>query len=91
MDWIPYELEKWHNQPLPPVGKWVLVHITERQTPNGRVPSTAVAGKLRYAAGDEHSPCFTTPGISGPIAGWSDCLPEDYSHPTTNVAFMRGE
>lgn len=79
MEWIPYELEKWHNQSLPPAGKKVLCLISAK--PEKGLPHAIAVGYLKYSAGDPHSPMFVVPGIGGPVEGWYDCLPEDITYP----------
>ncbi len=83
MDWTPYEQDKWNQQPLPPVRRWVLCHIAARQDPTMGLPVTVAVGYLRLAAGCEDSPVFTIPGVGGPVVAWSDCLGDEYQlkHP----------
>lgn len=78
MEWIPYTLEKWDAQPLPPVKKYVLCKISAK--PEEGLPVAIAVGYLRLAAGDPHSPTFTIPGVGGPVEAWCDCLPSDFEY-----------
>lgn len=81
MDWIDYDREKWHNQPLPQENRMVMVQIERRRVDGMEVAPGVGVGYLRYAAGDPHSPHFIVPGIGGPVAAWCDCLGDDFHAP----------
>lgn len=86
MEWIDYEKEKWHNQPLPPLHRHVLCQIDARQGQFSQLPPSVAVGYLTRAAGDEHSPHFIVPGISGPVVAWCDCLGDDFKSPLMGIA-----
>jgi hypothetical protein len=81
MNWTEYEIERWANQPLPPVRKYVLVQV--KGEPEIGMPPSVAVGYMRYAAGDENSPAFTTPGVDShkKVFAWCDCLPDDFWAP----------
>jgi hypothetical protein len=81
MDWVAYNRELWHKQPLPKERKYVLVKVAERDDNFMRLPVTLAVGYLKYAAGDRYSPVFIVPGVGGPVVAWSDSLPADFEWP----------
>jgi hypothetical protein len=81
MDWIDYDREKWHNQPLPPENRMVLVQLSRRRVDGMEVAPGVAVGYLRYASGDPHSPHFIVPGIGGPVVAWCDSLGDDFQAP----------
>lgn len=88
MEWVSYEQERWHNQPLPPARRKVLCQIAAK--PDEGMPPAVAVGYLKYAAGDPHSPNFIVPGVGGPVVAWCDCLGDDYYSPLVNLEGNRG-
>jgi hypothetical protein len=84
MNWIDYEQEKWHNQPLPPARRYVLCQIAAK--PEEGLPPAVAVGYMRFAAGDPHSPVFTIPGVGGTVVAWCDCLGDDFHSPLWKVS-----
>lgn len=83
LEWIPFEQQKWGNQPLPPKTKRVLLAFAPEALGPGSAAATAV-GYLKFGAGDPNSPYFVTPGVGGVPSHWCDCLPDDFGEPGTH-------
>lgn len=80
MKWISFEQEKCANQPLPTERRYLLCKVAENQQKG--LPVAAAVGYMKFAAGDESSPEFIVPGVSGTVVAWCDCLGDDFKFPT---------
>lgn len=81
MDWIPFDQDRYAQQPLPIARRHVLVQLTKDEQGS---PPAVVVGYMRFAAGDPNSPTFTTPGVSQrnrKVVAWCDCLPSPFNAP----------
>lgn len=78
MKWYKFDRAKGYRQKRPPIKKWVLVLLPQKDKSR---PCSIAVGYRKDGAGCKDSPYFVVPGIGGLPVAWCDCLPSSFDYP----------
>jgi hypothetical protein len=74
--WVDFDPSLGFRQRLPTEGKRVLVVVDDPDYPNQQ-PAVAVG----YVTRDPAGPTFISPGVTGNLVSWCDCLGSNFEVP----------